>query len=139
MSYKITWDRILSEFEFEYPELAKKVIDSYPSGQMELTVKLDDGVKIAYDYLMKTVRTVYDPKDESDHIPEDDYRKSFAAKLYKKMRVNGMSQEELADMVGVSRVSMSSYMNGHSMPNIYILTKLAKALKCTITELGEVR
>lgn len=139
MSYKITWDSILSEFEFEYPELAKKVIDSYPSGQMELTVKLDDGNKLAYDYLMKTVRTIYNPKDESDYMPEDIYRKSFAAKLYNKMRVNGISQEELADMVGVSRVSMSSYMNGRSMPNIYILNKLAKALKCTITELGEVR
>lgn len=46
-----------------------------------------------------------------------------------------LKQSELADLAGISRVSIGNYERGSRNPNIIILNKIANALNVTIGEL----
>lgn len=43
-----------------------------------------------------------------------------------------VSQKELAELIGVTEVTMSRYVNGQRMPKAPILVKLAKELGVTV-------
>ena len=43
-----------------------------------------------------------------------------------------MSQEELAQMTGISRVSISRYENGHTSPSVGHILKISKALNVSV-------
>lgn len=47
----------------------------------------------------------------------------------------GMTQDELADKVGVKREALSRWENSRATPKINALIKLSKALDCTVEEL----
>lgn len=54
------------------------------------------------------------------------------------MRKNAeISQQELADMVGVQQAHLSRIENGKFMPRVDIVSRIAKALGCKIDELVE--
>lgn len=46
-----------------------------------------------------------------------------------------LKQVDLAKMVGIKNNTLSQYETGERMPNIEMLTKLAKVLNCSIEEL----
>ena len=48
---------------------------------------------------------------------------------------NGMTQEQLAEMLGVSSQSISKWENGVTMPDILLLTAIAGFFDITIDEL----
>lgn len=50
-------------------------------------------------------------------------------------RENNMTQEDLADKMGVTAKSISRWENGKTMPDISMLGTLSKNLNCTIPEL----
>ncbi len=47
----------------------------------------------------------------------------------------GLSQEEVAYLVGVSRVYMGYIEQGRSVPSLELLAKIAKALKVKLSDL----
>lgn len=49
-------------------------------------------------------------------------------KLRELRKQRGLTQQDLADIVGVSNVSLSNYERGAQMPDIHTLTKIANAL-----------
>lgn len=53
MGNKITWQDIYKEFRSGHPNLCKKIIGWQPNGYLSIIVSLDDGDKMAYDYLTK--------------------------------------------------------------------------------------
>lgn len=54
----------------------------------------------------------------------------------KRIRVQaGLSQESLAQAVGVSRVSIVRYETGERKPDLDIAAKIAKALNCKVDDL----
>lgn len=46
-----------------------------------------------------------------------------------------MGQQELADIIGVSRTMLSFYENGRALPEIDMVGKIAAALNCTVGDL----
>lgn len=48
---------------------------------------------------------------------------------------HGISQEQLASMLGIDRSTVTKWETGDSYPRGEILTKLADTLHCTIDEL----
>lgn len=48
----------------------------------------------------------------------------------------GMTQDELAEMSGVSRSSIAKYESGRHTPSVEIVAKLAKALDCSLDVLA---
>lgn len=133
------WKPILEDLEFYYPFIIDEMIDWYPSGQLEITVKTKDGTKIAYDYISKSIMTVYIPNSKCINPDERDWRKWFAANLNRKIQLVGKSQEELSELTNISKVTLSKYTNGKTTPSGYNIHKLARALRCSISELMNIR
>lgn len=51
------------------------------------------------------------------------------------MKRNGTSVNEVADKMGISRVTLSTHINGN--PSTEILSRIADAIGCPVTELFE--
>ena len=60
---------------------------------------------------------------------------SFAENLVELRKYHDFSQEELADMIGVSRQTLSKYETGESLPDIEKCKRLADVFGVTIDDL----
>lgn len=129
------WGPVFDEFIDNYPDLAESIVDWYPSAQMEITVKLDDGRKYSYDWMGKTAWPIHEPEDETEEVTEHEWRKIFSKNLTRKLRNFGMTQDELSYITGISQVTISKYINCKATPSTYNVRKIAKALKCSVSEL----
>lgn len=59
----------------------------------------------------------------------------FCDKLANKRKNNNMSQEQLADRLGVSRQAVSKWESGNSMPDMTKILELCKILNCNLEDL----
>ena len=59
---------------------------------------------------------------------------TFAQKLPELRRERGMSQEELAVKIGVSRQAVSKWENGEAMPDLLKLLALSDVLEVSLDE-----
>lgn len=59
----------------------------------------------------------------------------FKENLIELRKLNNMSQEELAAMIGVTRQTLSKYETGESIPDIEKCSAIAKALGITMDDL----
>ena len=137
MGYKITWEKIFKEFVSRMFVRKEAVVDWYPSGQLEITVKMEDGSRMRYDYLSKTTGTVKLAEGiVGRDVIEDDWRSEFGYRLARRMRLKAISQADLANEVGISTVTLSRYLNGRATPTGYMLFRLSQALGCSMSELS---
>ena len=60
---------------------------------------------------------------------------SFSDNLVELRKFNNYSQEELADMIGVSRQTLSKYETGESLPDIEKCRLLAEAFEVSVDDL----
>lgn len=129
------WDSILNEFKIHYFRIADKVVDWYPSGRNEIIVILDDGRRLIFDWLSKRCYDI-DQSSSSDYIEDEtDWINNFSNRLHSKMINSCYTQERLASETGISIVTINKYVKGKSIPNSYNLSKIARALKCSVCEL----
>ena len=69
---------------------------------------------------------------EQQHlIPED----SFGGKIRKRRLDMNLTQDELASMVGISRVSFTNIESNRHFPSVGVLQNLVKVFNCTATDL----
>lgn len=61
--------------------------------------------------------------------------KIISKRIKKRRNDLGMTQEDLAEKVGVSRVYIGYVEQGRNTPSLEILEKIAKALKIKLSEL----
>ena len=62
------------------------------------------------------------------------------SRAIKRLRNNaGLTQVELAERIGISQGSLSSYENGKDIPSVNTLISMADVFKCTLDELVERR
>ena len=64
---------------------------------------------------------------------------NIARTIVTKRREKGMTQEELAEFMGVSKASVSKWETGQSFPDIALLPKLASFFNISIDELMDFR
>lgn len=128
------WTPVYDEFVRMNPEIGEQIVDWYPSGQMEITVKIKSGKKYSYDWMQKLTTSLYDPDKEYDET-EAEWRNRFARNLDHKLYNVGMSQDLLAFETGISPVTISKYIRARATPSTYNLRKIAQALKCSVSEL----
>lgn len=127
------WKSVYEEFVRTYPDISVKMVDWYPSGQMEIVVKTEDNKRYIYDWHLKSMHLLCGDNDECV-MDEDEWRRCFANKLNRKMRNISRSQNFLASETGISRMTISKYINGKATPSAYNLKKIADALRCSVSE-----
>ena len=124
---------IWNDFYDNYPAVAERVVDYYKSGQFELTLIFEDGEKLIYNSNSKAMR--YMKQRDPREVDEDEYKMLFADILTRKMMEKETTQKDLAEITGLSKVSISGYMRGKTIPSSFAIYKLANALDCSVSEL----
>lgn len=130
-------ERVISEFKMWYPTFYERAEFITTVGYHLVLAALDDGTKVEFCSLDNTLRDVtrtYDT-DFNDNMDDEEYRKEFSIRLKTLLHDRGIKQEDLADTIGVSRQIMSRYINGKSMPKVYIIRRMSRVLDCDIRDL----
>lgn len=137
MAKRDFYKEIFEEFEFVAPYLKKDIVDWYPSGQCEITIKLINGDRVIYDFFDKSFKKVPDFTYKS-LVTEKEWKDEFARKLKRRMSAKNITQKELSEMTGITQPALSNYFRGKTAPSGYNISKIARALKCSVSELTEV-
>ena len=138
MYSKLTnWDVVFDVFKKRYPHIMEKMKDWYPSGRDEFVVILDDGTKLVYNYFRDRIRYTYVPDDNNTDFREEDWTKEFSMRLKYKLKDRKITSDRLSEMTGISKVSISKYLNGKAIPSVYKAKLIAKALNCPMYDLYE--
>lgn len=132
MKCQNVYESILERALMFHPYYANKISYWSPSGHYEILLVLEDGSKMLYDDFTEEIYPVI---CEDDNYDDEYYNLEFAKRLKRRMIICCISQEQLSEKTGISTVTISKYMNGKSLPNIRIASKLARVLKCSTNEL----
>ena len=68
-------------------------------------------------------------------MPEKELPEIIGKAIAFRRRVAGMTQEELADMLGIAPDTLSRMENGRFAPKMGRLRSIAAALRCSVTDL----
>lgn len=126
-------DRLRDEFYEQrfFPD--EKIVRVEEICADRIRIDLDDGKQYDYDSRLKILMPVYTGHGESNN---DAIIKEFVLNIFVEMRTRGVSQEDLADMTGISQATISRYTNGDSVPDLIALRKIARALGCSVSDLA---
>ena len=100
-----------------------------------LIVEYDDGAQVMYDLFAGFYTFMKDRDNPNEDVSEDDYKREFRKLLRIKLKRSFYSQQEFSKIVGISEHTLSSYMQGKSLPNSYTVFRMALALKCSPNDL----
>lgn len=129
---------VLDEFILMYPHIERDIVDWYPSGQLEVTVRLRDGSKYSYDYLGKICRRICNSNYRENRLKsEEEIADEFGYRLEKKMRNRNITQGDLAELTGISVRMIGYYVRGEKLPSLYNVYLMSRALACSISELAD--
>lgn len=68
-------------------------------------------------------------------MTKEQWRYEFSFRLRKRMKRKGYNQRQLAELTGLSEVTLSRYINGVREPSSSVVYRIAKVLNCTVDEL----
>ena len=128
------WQRVFRNLETHYPDVYYEMRSWYTAGDWEVSIELKDGTRWIFDGLENLLCRLKDNED----LTQEEYTQEFARRLYRKMRDSGIGTEELSKRTGISRHTLSRYLNGHTIPNVYTLTKIVGVLQCSLNDLLDV-
>ena len=100
--------------------------------QSDILITYNNGERELFDTLEGTRRYIL---YETDALTEKQHRKEFPRILRKRMRMRGMTQNELAEKLHISQSMVSWYLTGRALPGYVILKNMAKVLNCSVEEL----
>lgn len=111
--------------------LEQNIIDYYAIDKWDLFVQLNNGDKFIYDSFYNIIRfDLY----EGDNLTDDQELNEFRKNLKKMIDRNYITQDELANRVGVDCKTISRYVTGRTIPDCLTLNKIAKALGCSVED-----
>lgn len=126
-------ENMIHNLSLYFPFICKQGIDKYIINKYHtMTIYLKNGDKYLYNDTRKTIRRL--PVNASN-LTEEQYRIEFADRLFFAMLTRGVTQEELADKLGISQTTISQYLNSKRTPSFYMVDRIAKALDCSTDDL----
>lgn len=114
-----------------FPTIYETVIECVYHGYGEWLIRTDDNHTLVYDQHEQSIRRVVG-KDEK--LTKEDFCQEFGYRLRKILYRTGLTQIELSEKIGIDQAQISRYINGKSIPDFYIINKIAKALGCPIDD-----
>lgn len=112
----------------------------YPIGQKEILLKFEDRM-FTYCFLEQCGRIQFKhlsfdspPVMTGRYMDETEWQVAFASKLARKINKSDTIQERVSDRASLSLVSMNRYCNGLATPSLYNMSRIAKALECSLSE-----
>ncbi len=124
-------DYLYKNFEMMFPYIAERVVDIRKGMALELVMTLKDGTRMSYYDPEQTIRKL--PGDGSDMTYEE-FAMEFGIRLARMMKIKCVSQLELSNATWVTQSSISNYINGKKLPELYTIYKIAKYLDCEVDD-----
>lgn len=122
---------IFQNFLHYYPKFKNKVVLWSKCDELKIRCKMKDGSSYFYDDLYKTLEL-----DSSiDYDDETEWKKEFSRRLKRKMDLKKVSQAWLSKLSGVSRVMLSDYLLGKTLPSAKKVSAIARVLGCSSSDL----
>lgn len=128
------YEMIIHSYKNYFPNFYSQTVECRPSGRHCILVTLNDGSKMEFNSFDNSIRDVSKYYDRRS-VDETSWRKEFGRKLYRAIVDKGITQEALADTLGISRQMLSRYVTGNSTPSSYNLARLSEILDCDVREL----
>lgn len=134
---KMTWRMIFTSFKKSYPELCRRGMSYQPYGQMTIRVMIPGVGKILYDCEKDDITWIERWRDEEEEKRLAIERRPsmyehFVETIINYMDENQMTHQEFADMVGISRISISKYLNGRSIPKVSTMLEICEKINIDI-------
>lgn len=129
-------ETLLEDFEKRCPWMYKKLDGHYydENRWYEIRLYMNDGYKYVYGILDKFPHPIVEFKEPGE-LSDELWLKGFSDKVHIQLRINRMTQYELAEMIKVSPVTLSRYLTYRSMPSVNVVHRMASALNCTVDDL----
>lgn len=125
-------NQLIHNFKQMYRRMYERMIDYKQLTDHDILVVLDNGDKVLYDDFDKTYRML--PYDIYN-LSEESYGIEFGKRLSSLMIRKGVTQYDLSCLTGLSQSTLSRYINGISVPNVYNFNKIIKAVRCSEDEI----
>lgn len=127
------WKEIYDEFKELYPELWKKGTSYIPYEYMVIEIRIPSVGKYLYDYRdgeLTCLEHWTDKKEVVSHKKQqrEDMYSEFCGRIEEYLYFNKMSHQQLSDKVGISRQSLSKYLNGSMIPKINTMKQIYEAI-----------
>lgn len=69
-------------------------------------------------------------------MTEQEFKYTFSSNLVKYRKLNGLTQEELAECINYSNKSVSKWERGEGFPDLYVLINICEIFKIGLSELA---
>lgn len=125
---------MIKKFKQNHLSLGRKIYGFKKVNQTHVLIFFRDETVILYAAYEDTYHHVKLFESIRD-ISEGEYRKGIGNLIKERMRFLGMKQCDLVDGCDYGRNAISSYVNGKTTPNIYILEQIAFVLDCDVKDL----
>lgn len=130
---KYTWKMIFRDFRYAYPELWRSGTVFSPHGFMSILVSIPGRGKLVYEYFGDKITWLEEWEDEKEIKQKE---KEMRPKTYgyfvfivnEYMKKFGYTQQDIADISGVSRISINKYLTGRSVPKTSTMKKICDSL-----------
>lgn len=116
-------------FKAYFPFIERDVVECKSFGPFDLLVKLKDGTAYSYSDLEHSIRKI--PTDANE-MTEQECRREFGYRLAQRLRLKGMTYEDLSKRTGISVNTIYNYISGKVSPTFYKVDRIARALDCSI-------
>ena len=115
-------------FKAYFPFIERDVVECKQFGPFDLLVKLNDGTAYSYSDLERSIRKI---PVNGNEMTEKECRKEFGYRLAQRLRLKGMTYNDLSEKTGISVNTICKYISGSMSPTFYKVDRIARALDCT--------
>ena len=126
-------DYVMKSFSMYYPTTFEKAVD-YEYRDGFLFVRTTDDETYMYDILTEDLYLREDYLERGSRT-DDEWKEEFGKRLRMMVNHRNRSQKSLAEEIGITPASLNLYLRGRRLPNPRTLSKLARALKCSVSVL----
>lgn len=128
----------LEEFEEDYPLLFEEIGErrhEYIDRDSVMVTFMDGSVKL-YDVMMTDPRPMEILRfDDIRELTDDDWLCGFAYLLDREINRRGMSREEFAEELGVTKSLVTKLLNGSHRASLLLFARIVDALGCEASDL----
>lgn len=108
------------------------VLEVRELNEWDLLIEFKDGRKMIYDRFTNYHKHVF--YDNVHELTDAQEKKGFSYRLRTMMKRKWISQEEMAERIGVTQTMISRYINGQALPSVLVVRKIAKVLDCSMDD-----
>ena len=124
-------EQLLDNFKQFYPMIFNEAIDFYSNGKLRVVAVMRDGSRYEYDELYSSIRKLHEIDEYGyEDLNDNLWKNQFGINLRRMLSFRGISQEELSELTGISKVSISQYTTGNALPSALKIRNIARALHC---------